>query len=173
MDNENILVLASSSPRRKQLLKEAGYDFETSEPTIDDSEVHMPPGITPIAFAESLAYMKARSVAAGKPGRRILAADTIVAQGDHIAGKPANEEEAIAMLKRVSSAPHSVITGVALISDSDHRLIASEETTVTMKPMSDDDIREYISTGEWKGKAGAYAIQESADRYIEKIEGSP
>ena len=171
MTDNTTFVLASSSPRRTQLLEEAGYDFESMTPTIDDSEVHMPQDISPIAYAEALAYIKAKSVARLKPGMRILGADTIVVCNDKIEGKPKDAADAAAMLKRVSSQPHSVITGVALL-DSDRRRISAAETHVFMRPLSDDDIKEYIASGEWEGKSGSYAIQETADKYIDRIEGS-
>jgi len=172
MSDENILVLASSSPRRQQLLREAGYDFETVEPSLDESAIRIPADLSPAATAESLAYMKARNVAFMKPGRRILAADTVVSSHGRVIGKPADEQEAASMLRDLSSEPHKVITGVAILEKQDRRLIASEQTIVIMRPMSEEDILEYISTGEWRGKAGAYAIQETADRYIEKVDGS-
>lgn len=172
MEQHNTFILGSASPRRARLLEEAGYRFEAVAPLIDESRFKMPAGLAPGAVAESLAYLKARSVAGAYPGRRILSADTIVTRDGVILGKPADKAAAAAMLETVSSAPHTVITGVALLEDDDRRLISSAKTVVTMRPMSREEIEGYLATGEWRGKAGAYAIQETADRFVETLDGS-
>ncbi len=169
--NENIrLILASASPRRKQLLDDAGVDFEVLVPPLEEFKNGLP-SLTPAQKAESLAYYKARSVWQLKPDCYVLGADTIISIGDEIMGKAFDADEARRMLKTLSSTRHAVITGVALLGPAGERLIASDTTYVTMKPMSDDDIEQYVASGEWIDKAGAYAIQETADRFVEKLDG--
>jgi septum formation protein len=169
-DTSGRLVLASSSPRRRDLLAAAGYDFDVVPPPIDEP-THWPRHLLPAALAEALAYFKARSVADRNDGSRVLGADTICACNGRIMGKPADADHARAMLHELSHNRHAVITGVAVIAG-DRRRIASDTTWVTMRPMDADDIEGYIDSGEWDGKAGAYAIQESADRYVERLDGS-
>jgi len=167
----NNLVLASSSPRRRALLSEAGIDHEVVSPPVDEPH-DVAAGLSPAQLAEALAYFKARAVADEVDGAAVLGADTICAADGHVLGKPADADEARWMLRKLSSAPHFVITGVAVLGPSVGRLIASDVTRITMKPMSAADIEDYIATGEWEGKAGAYAIQESADRYVTEVDGS-
>ena len=165
------MILASTSPRRKDLLQQAGYVFQVQKPNLEEplaNTLNLPPAET----AEALAWFKARSVADHFPESTIIAADTIVESNGKIIGKPRDADDARQILRTISSAPHRVITGVALLVPGKKRLIASDTTTVTMKPMSEDDIEEYIATGEWEGKAGAYAIQLSADKYVDNIDGS-
>ncbi len=172
MEQQQTFILGSASPRRARLLEKAGYRFEAVSPLIDESRFKMPAGLPPFSVAESLAYLKARSVAGAYPGRRILSADTIVTRDGAVLGKPVDEKEAASMLETISSGPHTVITGVALLEDDDRRLISSAKTVVTMRPMSREEIDGYVATGEWRGKAGAYAIQETADRFVERLDGS-
>jgi len=168
------LVLASSSPRRQMLLAQAGYDFDVVDPPIEEP-TDLGPALMPAERAEALAYFKARSVADGMEGAYVIGADTVVAAGGESAevlGKPADRVEAERMLRSLSGTRHRVITGVALLGPGARRQIASDATHVTMRPMTDAQIEAYIESGEWIGKAGAYAIQETADRFVEKIEGS-
>ncbi|MCL2701073.1 MAG: Maf family protein [Phycisphaerae bacterium] len=170
--NTRPIVLASSSPRRRQLLAESGVAFSVRAPTIaePDEAFH---GLSPSQQAEALAYFKARTIADDPRSEGlILGADTIVAVGEAVLGKPADEADARRMLGMLSGTRHQVVTGVALLDVGRGRLIASDVTHVRMKPLSPGDIDTYIATMEWQGKAGAYAIQETADRYIESIEGS-
>lgn len=165
------IVLASSSPRRQTLLQEAGVDLRVVPPPIAEPCVR-PTGMSPRQWAEALSHFKARAVAGmGYANECILAADTIVALGDRILGKADNAEQAKRMLWELSRQPHEVITGVALLWPG-RRLIASESTTVHMRPMTNEEIDAYVDSGEWIDKAGAYAIQETADRYVVRIEGS-
>ncbi|MBN1941909.1 MAG: septum formation protein Maf [Phycisphaerae bacterium] len=165
------LILASASPRRRELLAEAGYDFEVHSPVMEEPG-DLPAGIPPAAYAESLAYFKARSVAEAYPRDLVLGADTVVALGNRVLGKPADADDARRMLTELSHNRHAVITGVALVGPGERRSIASDITYVTMRPMSSREIEDYIASGEWQGKAGAYAIQETADKFIVKLEGS-
>lgn len=163
-------ILASSSPRRKQLLSEAGYEFETVDPPIDEPASPVR-ALNPSEVAEALAYFKARSVADGRPDAMILGADTICAVGDEILGKPADADDARRMLRTLSSTPHHVITGIALLGPG-VRMITSDRTRIHMRPLSETELEDYIASGEWEGKAGAYAIQETADRFVTNVDGS-
>jgi septum formation protein len=165
------LVLASSSPRRRELLEKAGFRFRVVVPPIQEPTEnlgHLPPA----QLAEALAYFKAREVADQHPTEWVLGADTIVVVGGRILGKPADAEEAREMLTTLSGTRHTVITGVALLGPDEHRLIASETTHVTVRDLSPAEVEDYVAGGEWMGKAGAYAIQETADRFVVRIEGS-
>jgi septum formation protein len=102
----------------------------------------------------------------------VIGADTIVAVNGRIVGKADGPDEARQMLAELSSVRHAVITGVALVGPGANRLIASDTTYVTMRPMRDEEIEEYIQSGEWIDKAGAYAIQETADRFVQRVDGS-
>jgi septum formation protein len=163
--------LASGSPRRRDLLEAAGLEFEVIVPPISEPD-ESNEQLSPSALAEGLAYFKARSVAEKNPDAVVLAADTVVATGDRVLGKPSDEHEARQMLSTLSGTRHQVITAVALLNPDRWRLIASDITYVTMRKMTDDEIEAYIESGEWEGKAGAYAIQETADKFVESVEGS-
>ncbi|MBN1554874.1 MAG: septum formation protein Maf [Phycisphaerae bacterium] len=165
------LILASASPRRRELLARAGYDFDVQPPVMDEPN-HLPAGLPPVSHAESLAYFKARGVAETRSDARVLGADTVVAAGGRILGKPSDADDARRMLTELSHNQHAVITGVALLGPGEERVIAADVTHVTMRPMSPEEIEDYVASGEWQGKAGAYAIQETADRFIVSLEGS-
>jgi septum formation protein len=165
------LILASSSPRRQELLKEAGFDFKVVCPPIQEPD-EIIGKLLPIQQAESLSYFKARSVADAHPDALVLGADTIVALGLKVYGKPVDADDARRMLGDLSGTRQCVITGVTLLAPAGGRLIASDVTHVTMRPITKQEIEDYIASGEWIGKAGAYAIQETADRFVEKLEGS-
>ena len=165
------IVLASSSPRRRQLLREAGYEFEVVEPPIgepDGGAGHLPAA----RRAEALAYFKARSVWDALSGRCVLAGDTVVAVAGSVLGKAPDARQAREMLRRLSGTRHCVITGVALLDADGRRLIASDRSHVRMRELTEDEIDGYVRSGEWVGKAGAYAIQETADRFVEAVDGS-
>jgi septum formation protein len=137
-----------------------------------DEPSRRPKGMSPRQWAESLSHFKARCVARmGYQDDCILAADTVCALGDRVIGKAADADEARLILHELSHNPHQVITGVTVLTPG-RRRIASDSTTVFMHPMTDEQIDAYIESGEWIGKAGAYAIQETADRYVDRIEGS-
>lgn len=166
------LVLASKSPRRADLLRQAGYRFEIADPTLSEpSWIH--PGIAPPMHAESLAYFKACSVADDHRQATILAADTIVVLDDQIIGKPTNREDARAILQRLSGTTHSVITGVVLLHPaSGRRMLQYNSSTVSVRTIKDDWIDPYLDSGKWQGKAGAYGIQDQDDPLVEKMTGS-
>ena len=170
------LILASTSPRRRDLLRTLGRPFRVVPPCADES---LPPALSPQRAAEELARRKARSVATTRQHGHILAADTLVAvaspspQTPQIIGKPRNRSHAIAILRKLTSRPHQVITGVCLIDAASGReWLASETTTVTMRPMTSRQIEDYVASGEAMGKAGAYAIQETGDRFVQSVAGS-
>jgi septum formation protein len=186
------LILASSSPRRQELLRAAGIEFTVE--AADLPEVPHP-GEPPQQFAERMAREKARTVARRRQrtGEWVLAADTVVFVNGEILGKPADAPDpttdAKRMLHLLSGREHTVITGVCLVdsgqwpvasgqkdsaidcTQSAVDLVASETTRVWMTELSEDDVRDYIATGEPLDKAGAYAIQGRASRWIPRIEG--
>lgn len=166
------LILASASLRRINLLKAAGLTFEVLPADVPELTA-APPGTEPAQVAVINAHAKAAAVAAKHPTRLVLGADTIVlSAAGVILGKPADADEAFAILSQLAGTRHAVITGVALIRCRpavDIRFF--EQTLVTMKPLSAARIRDYIRTGEPFGKAGAFAIQETADEFIAGIEG--
>jgi septum formation protein len=164
------VILASASPRRKQLLTEAGYKFRVVPPEIDESAFE---GAGACKYAEQLALAKARDVAERFPDSLVIGADTVVDFQGEIIGKAANEKEAEVITRKLFSGPHKVITGVAIVRMADGvEIVESETTIVYPKVLTDKQIAEHIKSGTWKGKAGAYAIQEGGDAFIEKIEGS-
>jgi len=167
-DCSYVLILASRSPRRSELLNAAGISFEVLAADIDETP-H--PNEAPDAYVERLAIEKARAVAAMRPGARVLGADTTVTIDGEILGKPVDEADAMRMLRLLSGRPHEVHTGVALVSAGGVRS-AVDTTRVWFSSMTDEDISWYVATGEPVDRAGAYAIQGFASRFIPRIEGS-
>ncbi len=166
------IVLASASPRRKDILKQAGYKLIIEKSNIDESQFPTDK-IEPCKYAEQLALAKAKDVAANYPGQIVLGADTIVDYDGEIIGKPADEKEAEEIVCKLFSKPHKVITGVAIVRINDNTEIVTNDVTIVYpKKMSPEQIEEHIISGTWKDKAGAYAIQETGDRFVERIEGS-
>lgn len=163
------LTLASASPRRARLLAEAGYTFEVCPPQLDEDAVGHG---DPRSLAASLAYAKVRRVADGLEEGIVLGADTIVCLGDEILGKPNDRDESRRILQRLSGTTHRVITGVCVVNARrGERLMGCEETVVRMKPLTDVELEEYLRSGEGIGKAGAYAIQENGDKFVEIVRG--
>jgi nucleoside triphosphate pyrophosphatase len=165
--NSLTIVLASASPRRQELLKNAGIEFVVRPAHIPEVPI---PGEAPLAFAERMAREKARAICKSSPQDVVLAADTVVAVDDHILGKPKNVEDAVRMLRLLSGRIHSVITGVCL-AGKDFEEVRSEETAVEFSALTDEEIQDYVATGEPADKAGAYAIQGMASRWITKVDG--
>jgi septum formation protein len=186
-----MLVLASASPRRQELLRNAGIPFTVQPADIDETPLA---NEAPRDCAERLAREKALAVWRTRPQDLVLGADTIVVVDEIILGKPVDAADAVHMLRMLSGRVHKVITGVCLVkavasdqlpvaskaaSHSDERLktedgeqrIASETTLVTVSELSEDEIRAYVGTGEPMDKAGAYAIQGMASQWIPRIEG--
>ncbi|HYE85925.1 MAG TPA: Maf family protein [Vicinamibacterales bacterium] len=161
-------MLASRSPRRSELLTAAGIAFEVLAADIDETP-HA--GESPIAYVERLAIDKARAVLALRPEARVLGADTTVTIDGEILGKPVDEADARRMLRLLSGRVHEVHTGIALVSVGRARS-AVDTTRVWFDAMTDEDISWYVATGEPVDRAGAYAIQGFASRFIPRIEGS-
>jgi septum formation protein len=189
---KTMLVLASASPRRQELLRNAGIPFTTRPADVDETPL---PGESARTCAERLAKEKALKISRHQPHAHVLGADTVVVVDDQILNKPVDVEDAVRMLRLLSGRVHQVITGVCLVNPADapprsaaaqlqaprpyavlaadnrQLLIGSETTSVRMSDISEPEIREYVSTGEPMDKAGAYAIQGRASRWIPGIEG--
>jgi septum formation protein len=173
-----MIVLASASPRRRELLRNAGIPFTVQPADINETPLA---GESPQECAVRLAREKALAVSQSRPRDYVLGADTIVVIDDAILGKPRDADDAARMLRMLSGRTHEVITGVCVVSPvgSGQRsvasktdlLAASESTLVTLCELSSDEIRDYVATGEPMDKAGAYAIQGMASRWIPRIEG--
>ena len=164
------LILASASPRRAQVLRDAGISFSVVSSAIDETPY---PEETPQRMVERLADAKAELVAAGAVGPAILvAADTVVALDGQVLGKPRSTDDARRMLQLFSGRTHAVVTGVSMIRlpEMERRRFV-ETTLVTFRSLSADEISRYLATEEPYDKAGAYAIQGQAGRYIPRIDG--
>lgn len=169
---QNTLVLASASPRRRDLLRAAGYRFDVHPATLPEPDVKSH-RITAEQYAQANSYFKARQVAERLSVGLILAADTVVAGENEVFGKPADVNDARRILTTLSGTTHRVITGVTLLDAAEgRRLIRHDTTTVTMRPMSPQALDEYLASNAWQGKAGAYGIQDRGDAYIERVQGS-
>ncbi len=167
------LVLASASPRRRDLLAGAGVPFEVRPADIPE-EAH--PGEAPVACAQRLARAKALAVAnrmGRRPRRLVLGADTIVVIDGELLGKPRDADDAVRLLTRLVGRRHRVVTAVALAAtDTLEVHDTTVESDVVMRPADAREVRAYIATGESLDKAGAYAAQGEGRRFIERIEGS-
>ena len=164
------LILASSSPRRAEILANAGLPFSVLSSAVDESPY---PNEAPAALVQRLANAKADLVTARAVGPAIiLAADTVVVLDDKVLGKPSSIEDARHMLQQLSGRTHSVLTGVALIRlpDGERRQFI-ESTLVHFRPITDEELSLYLATEEPYDKAGAYAVQGQAGRYIPRIDG--
>ena len=171
------ILLASASPRRRELLAAAGLEFTVGPVPVDENLGEFS---DPARAAVELATRKALAAASARANRgegwAVLGADTIVAlERDgrwQLLGKPEDEREAAEMLASLSGTRHEVITGVCVVCTHDlSRWSACERTSVTMRPITADERAAYVASGEWRDKAGGYAIQESADRFVTGLEG--
>jgi septum formation protein len=162
------VVLASASPRRAELLTAAGISFDVLAVDVDES---VRGNETPDEHVRRLAEAKARAAAAQRPDAIVVAADTIVVVDRHILGKPRDAEHAAAMLRSLSGRVHAVMTGVAVISQTE-TIVDSAHTAVTFAQLNAEEIADYVASGEPMDKAGAYAIQGLASRFVLHIEGS-
>ncbi|MCY3714532.1 MAG: Maf family protein [Gemmatimonadetes bacterium] len=166
------IILASSSPRRSSLLRQIGITFETVPPDVDESRYTF--GCDPAGTAERLALAKAKS-AAGRVdarGRLVLGADTVVLFEDEVIGKPKDAEDACAMLQKLAGRSHRVLTGFALLDPrTDRAVTAHEWTAVSMRELSDAEIRAYVDTGEPLDKAGSYGAHALGAGLITRVEG--
>ncbi len=169
---QSSFILASASPRRKNLLREAGYNFEIIVSDVDESSFE-DTDISPAELAANLAFAKALDVAKKNPDKLVLGADTVVDFEGEIIGKAADAEHAEEITRKLFSKPHKVITAVALIRLCDNVKIIDYDTTVVYpRQMTAEQIAEHIAGNSWQGKAGAYAIQETGDKFVEKLDGS-
>ena len=162
------LILASQSPRRKEILEKLGLTFSVcpakSEVAID--------GSLPLCEAvKAVARAKAEEIAAENPGKAVLGADTVVAIGETVLGKPRDEADAEAMLRALSGREHRVVTAVWVVDETGRGHGFASDNRVTFAPLSDKDIDEYVATGEPMDKAGAYGIQGIGGQYITEISG--
>ncbi len=167
------LILASSSPRRQELIRMLHHPFRIEPADVDES---MPSGTPPDQLVEQLSLRKAaavfaRSKQAGERGV-VIGSDTVVVIDGMILGKPANEQEAESMLQQLQGRGHEVYSGVACLDvHSGSSIVRHRNTRVFMKPLSDEHIRKYVDTGEPMDKAGAYAIQGRGALFVDRIEG--
>jgi septum formation protein len=162
-----MLVLASASPRRQELLRSAGIAFEVQPAQIPEDPLS---GEAAKDCAERLAREKALAVARQRPHDVVLGADTVVVVDGQLLGKPSDRADAARMLRLLSGREHQVITGVCLVVNGQSS-VASETTLVTVSEITDKEIADYVASGEPMDKAGAYAIQGIASRWIPCIEG--
>jgi septum formation protein len=163
-----MLVLASSSPRRAELLRAAGIPFEVVPVAIDESVRKLEP---PGDHVRRLAREKAEVAAAQLPSRVILGADTIVLVGGEMMGKPRDARDATRMLRLLSGREHEVLTGVAVLAPRGPAIEVAR-TRVWVNPLSEAEIAEYVATGEPLDKAGGYGIQGLGSKFIDRIQGS-
>jgi septum formation protein len=168
-----MLVLASASPRRQDLLRAAGISFTVQPANVDEKLIA---GESARVYAERLAREKAMAVWQIRPHDVVLGADTVVVIDEQILGKPADAADAARMLRMLSGKTHQVITGVCIASSKQspgqcQTRVSSETTVVYVNEISSDEIRGYVASGEPMDKAGAYAIQGVASRWIPRIEG--
>jgi septum formation protein len=169
LDQEKqVLILASSSPRRQELLREAGFVFEVHPAHVPEERLA---GEPPLQYACRLAREKAQAVARDFPGRYVLGADTIVVVDDEVLEKPRDAEDAARMLRLLSGREHQVITAVSLVRPEGKSDTRTSPTQVYFCEVAEEEIRRYISSGEPMDKAGAYAIQGGAAQWIQRIEG--
>ena len=169
-----MLILASASPRRRELLAQAGITFQVRPAHIPEDPR---PGEDPIGYVVRLAREKAQTVFAELCGNAetaanlaVLGADTTVTLDNHILGKPEDHADAARMLRLLSGRTHRVVTGVAVVT-AERTEVAAEVTGVSFRTLSDQEIADYVETGEPMDKAGAYAIQGRAARWIPRIQG--
>ncbi len=166
------IVLASTSPRRRQLLTEAGYTLRAVPPRLDESTFPRTAESTR-GYAEELALAKARSVAPDYPEALVLGADTLCDLDGEVIGKAVNARDAERITRSLFSRPHLVIAGLALIRLSDGlEIVRSDVTTVYPRKLTERQIAEHIAGGSWQGKSGAYAVQEAGEKFVERIGGS-
>ena len=163
------VILASTSPRRRELLALLGIAFEIIPPVAEEIPS---PGLSPREQAKQFALDKALSIARRHPDDLVLGSDTVIEIDGTLVGKPQDLDDAETMLRQLRGRSHQVHTGIALIYEAAYVTIVHVETAlVRMTPFTDQELRRYLETGESLGKAGAYSIQGEAARFIEKIEG--
>ena len=167
------IILASASPRRAELLRAAGFDFDIMPADVDETaDVEE----TPEGYARRVALAKVQTVLPHADGRPVLGADTVVVVDTELLGKPADDEDAKRMLRMLSGRDHVVLTAVCIAhqpaGESRRMQTRLERTTVRFAPMNGEEIEWYVASGEPRDKAGAYAIQGLASRFVTRVDGS-
>ena len=163
------LLLASTSPRRAEILGALGIPFDLSPADVDETILPAEPGRS---AAARLAGAKAAAAVSRHPGAWVLAADTLVLIDGVVLGKPRDDPEAAAMLRRLAGREHVVVTAVSLRRSGAPEIATVEESRVRIAPLDEEEIRWYVATGEPRDKAGAYAVQGLGARFIESVDGS-
>jgi nucleoside triphosphate pyrophosphatase len=166
--NNSTLILASSSPRRQELLRQAGIAFQVHAAHINEDQIA---GEAPIEYALRLAREKAQAVAAHYPRSYVLGADTIVVVAGEVLGKPNDHADAARMLRLLSGRGHEVTTAISLVAPGKRTETRACTTKVYFRELTEDEIQQYVASGEPMDKAGAYAIQGGASRWTDRIEG--
>ncbi len=161
------LLLASRSPRRRAILEQLGIPFDVVEPRYDE---HDPPDADPVELVRRHAAGKARSVATDAGDRPVLGVDTTVAVGGRVYGKAADATEAERTLEALAGRTHAVVSGLCLVTPG-WEVVEDETTFVTFRELTARDLAAYVASGEWRDRAGAYAIQGSGASLVERIEG--
>jgi septum formation protein len=161
------LLLASTSPQRRAILEQLGLPFEVVSPRYEE---HDPPDSDPVELVRAHAHGKARSVVAEAGDRPVLGVDTTVVCGGRVYGKAEGPEGAAGMLEALGGATHEVVSGLCLLTPGWEEL-HTETTRVTFRPLSPRDVAAYVASGEWEGRAGAYAIQGRGAALVERIDG--
>ncbi|MGA4643845.1 Maf family protein [Limisphaera sp. 4302-co] len=170
MDDQPVLILASASPRRAELLRHAGYEFGIVPAEVPELEWDQ---LTPVELCQLNAHRKARAVAKHHPDAVVLGADTLVFLDREILAKPSDLEQAAAMLRRLSGRTHQVVTGVSLLHLRVHReSLFAVSTEVRFRRLDEEQIRRYLRVVNPLDKAGAYAIQERGEWIVEELSGS-
>lgn len=163
------IILASSSPRRRELLEKIGLEFIVDYNEIDES---FPDNLSPAEGVELLSFKKAQAAASKYNNGVVIGSDTIVVLDGEVLGKPAHHEDAYAMLNKLQGSVHEVISGIAVLDiDLGESFVSHEITKVKMRSMSEEMILRYIEAADYEDKAGSYAIQELGAILVERIEG--
>lgn len=170
--SEEQIILASASPRRRELLGGMGVRFEMVTADVTEHDAESAPHLAPVDLAQENARQKAEAVAALRPGRWVLGADTVVALEERLYGKPGSLDEAREFLRALSGKTHEVITGCALIAPEGEAEIFHEISRVMFHVLSDEAIERYLAEVNVLDKAGAYALQERGEWIVERVEGS-
>jgi septum formation protein len=172
--NKERIILASASPRRRQLLEELGVRFDALPLNVPELDALSSPllSLSPAELARENARRKARAVEKLQPGRWVLGADTVVALGDRLLGKPSSPEQAAEFLRALSGRTHEVITGCSLLSPYGKEDLFHDVSRVTFRELSDAAIADYLARVKVLDKAGGYALQEQGERIVERVEGS-
>jgi septum formation protein len=161
------LLLASTSPQRRAILEQLGLEFDVVAPQYEEDEDET---LSPVEAVRAHALGKARSVAALADGRVVLGVDTAVVLGGRVYGKPRSPEEAFGTLAALAGRTHEVVSGLCLLAETFEH-VAHDTTSVRFRPLTETEIAGYVDTGEWEGRAGAYAVQGRGAALVERIEG--